>query len=196
MFFLIYINRILQTVFKYHSNCFFRCDCELGIQRRRLLWNKAVEKIAGQSNTNIGVTDEELEQFRTSFDLYDIDKGGTISMSELEIVMKSLGADEKEIEDIMKVADINGDGEIDIDEYMNLLISRRKQMKAILLTFQAIDTDGSGQISKNEFLSFMRQLDPSLTENEIVEMINGAEMDGDGEIDLDEFKAMTSQYII
>lgn len=161
-----------------------------------MLWNKAVEKIAGQSNTNIGVTDEELEQFRTSFDLYDIDKGGTISMSELEIVMKSLGADKKEIEDIMKVADINGDGEIDIDEYMNLLISRRKQMKAILLTFQAIDTDGSGQISKNEFLSFMRQLDPSLTENEIVEMINGAEMDGDGEIDLDEFKAMTSQYIM
>lgn len=43
---------------------------------------------------------------------------------------------------------------------------------------------------------FMRQLDPSLTDNEISEMINGAEMDGDGEIDIDEFKAMTSQYIV
>lgn len=42
----------------------------------------------------------------------------------------------------------------------------------------------------------MRQLDASLTDNEISEMINGAEMDGDGEIDIDEFKAMTSQYIV
>lgn len=129
-------DRILTHVFKYHQNVFFRCNCELGIKRRRLLWNKAVEKIAGKSNVNIGITDEELEQYRTSFDLYDIDKGGTISMDELQIVMKSLGASEDEIQNIMKVADINGDGEIDMDEYMDLLVSRNKQLKAILLTFQ------------------------------------------------------------
>ena len=50
--------------------------------------------------------------------MFDKDGNGTIEIEELKIVLSSLGqpATEEELQELMKLADIDGDGTIDFDE--------------------------------------------------------------------------------
>ena len=52
--------------------------------------------------------------------------------------------------------------------------------------FMAFDTDGSGSIDRAELKEIMLKIMPGqYTETEIDELIDKADMDGDGEIDFD-----------
>ena len=55
------------------------------------------------------------EQVREAFHLIDHDGGGTISANELKQVMKNLGDNlsHREVEDMIREIDLDGDGEID-----------------------------------------------------------------------------------
>ena len=50
--------------------------------------------------------------------MFDKDGNGTIEIEELKVVLSSLGqpATEEELQELMKLADIDGDGTIDFDE--------------------------------------------------------------------------------
>jgi len=65
-------------------------------------------------------TQEELKQ---AFKVFDRDNSGTISADELRQVLKSLGDDftDKEIDEMMKQADLDGNGSIDYDEFVRLM---------------------------------------------------------------------------
>lgn len=59
-------------------------------------------------------TEEEIKE---SFRVFDKDGNGFISAAELQHVMKSLGEQltDDEIEDMIREADINGDGQVDFE---------------------------------------------------------------------------------
>lgn len=59
-------------------------------------------------------TDREAE-LRQAFKVFDADNSGSINIDELRTVMKSIGENlsEQEIEQMLKLADTNGDGTID-----------------------------------------------------------------------------------
>lgn len=67
-------------------------------------------------------TDKDAE-IREAFNVFDRDGSGKISCHELHHIMKSLGEDltHEEIQQMMKEADKNGDGEIDYEEFVQLL---------------------------------------------------------------------------
>lgn len=50
--------------------------------------------------------------------MFDKDGNGNIEIEELKVVLSSLGqhATEEELQELMKLADIDGDGTIDFDE--------------------------------------------------------------------------------
>ena len=54
--------------------------------------------------------------------------------------------------------------------------------------FQYVDTDNGGTIDPDEFTVLCNELDPSMTTADIDEAIAKIDLDGDGEIDFDEFK--------
>lgn len=56
--------------------------------------------------------------------------------------------------------------------------------------FRVFDKDGNGSISREELRQVMTSLGMKLTAEEEDEMICEADMNGDGEIDYDEFKKM------
>jgi len=98
-----------------------------------------------------------------------------------------------EIEAIFAVGDVNGDGEIDIDEFINVmcpaattLIARIKgQFKSVEdmeENFKKIDINGDGKISRAEMMEF-----GSFTEQEVDAVYDLGDADKDGEIDLQEF---------
>ncbi len=60
---------------------------------------------------------DETSELREAFNLFDKDGNGFISAEELILAMKNLGEHltDAEVNDMIKEADVNGDGEIDYD---------------------------------------------------------------------------------
>lgn len=60
-----------------------------------------------------------------AFELYDEDGGGTITRDEIKKIIDLIGEDmtESEIEELVREADIDGDGEIDYKEFVRLILS-------------------------------------------------------------------------
>ena len=62
------------------------------------------------------------------FQLYDLNSNGSISASELKLVMKAIspeGVDDETIHTMIEEADTNHNGEIELDEFRAVMINRR-----------------------------------------------------------------------
>ena len=70
------------------------------------------------------LSEQQLEEFREVFNLFDKDGGGTISASELGTVMRSLGQNpsETEVENMIREVDMDGNGEIDFEEFCKHMV--------------------------------------------------------------------------
>ena len=77
------------------------------------------EFVAATMNTQTLLSKEKLEM---CFKMFDKDGSGKISMDELkEIFGKSKNKDDPLIEQLIKEADVSGDGEIDLKEFKDLM---------------------------------------------------------------------------
>lgn len=67
------------------------------------------------------------EKFRDAFKVFDKDGDGFISATELQHVMKSFGEDltKDEAEEMVKQADIDGDGQIDYKEFYEMMVTEK-----------------------------------------------------------------------
>jgi hypothetical protein len=63
-----------------------------------------------------------------AFQMFDIDASGTIDSNELETVLNTLGYNytEAETAEMMREADVDGDGEIDYNEFIKMMMSSNK----------------------------------------------------------------------
>jgi len=63
------------------------------------------------------------DELKKTFDIFDIDGNGFISAEEIKKTMENLGESltDDEVRDMIKAADINGDGKIDLNEFSGLL---------------------------------------------------------------------------
>ena len=141
------------------------------------------------------LTEDQIAEIKEAFSLFDKDGDGTITIKELEIVMRSLGQKptESELQDMVNEVDADGNGIIDFSEFCGLMARRMKDddtKEELLEAFKVFDRDGSGTISSEELRHVMTNLGEKLTEKEVDEMLKEADVNGDGEIDFDEFLKM------
>merc|ERR1712193_264283 len=131
-----------------------------------------------------GLTDDQIQEIREAFDLFDTDGSGTIDAKELKVAMRALGLDAKkdEIRRMINDIDKDGSGTIDFNEFLNMINARmgdRDSREEIIKVFRLFDDDETGKISfKN-----LKRVAQELGEN----MIDEADRDGDGEVNEDEF---------
>lgn len=142
-------------------------------------------------------TEEQIEEFREIFSMYDEDGGGSISTEELGKVMRNLGQNptEEELKDIIAEIDIDGNGEVDFDEFLLLMGKNAREtdiMDDYYETFQLFDRDNDNLISAADLKAVMATKDPLLDE-EAEEMIREADRDEDGRINYDEFVDMMTR---
>lgn len=142
-----------------------------------------------------GLTDEQIAEFKEAFSLFDKDGDGTITTKELGTVMRSLGQNptEAELQDMINEVDVDGNGTIDFPEFLTMMARKMKDTDSedeIREAFKVFDKDANGLISATELRHVMTNLGEKLTDEEVDEMIREADVDGDGQINYEEFVKM------
>ncbi|KAH3902974.1 calmodulin SCDLUD_000574 [Saccharomycodes ludwigii] len=143
------------------------------------------------------LTEEQIAEFREAFTLFDKDKNGSISSSELATVMRSLGLSpsEAEVADLMNEIDINGNHTIEFGEFLALMSRQLKSNDSeqeLLEAFKVFDKNGDGMISAAELKHVLTSIGEKLTDAEVDEMLNEVS-DGNGEINIQQFAALLSK---
>ena len=74
------------------------------------------------------LTDEQIIEFREAFQAFDKDGNGSITVSELGTVMRSLGQNlsEAEIKEMIDIVDEDKNGTIDFQEFLHLMDRKMK----------------------------------------------------------------------
>lgn len=141
------------------------------------------------------LTDEQIQEFKEAFNLYDKDGDGTITILELGTVMRSLGQNpsEAELQDLLNEVDNDGNCVIDFLEFLEMMAKKGNHTNSedeLIEAFKVFDKDGNGFITSKELKHVMTNLGEKLTIEEAEEMINEADLDGDGQINYEEFVKM------
>merc|ERR1712186_169640 len=134
----------------------------------------------------------QIAEFKEAFSLFDKDGDGTITTKELGTVMRSLGQNptEAELQDMINEVDADGNGTIDFPEFLSLMARKMKDTDTEEELIEVFDRDGNGFISAAELRHVMTNLGEKLTDEEVDEMIREADVDGDGQINYEEFVKM------
>ncbi|XP_072013440.1 calmodulin-like [Amphiura filiformis] len=138
---------------------------------------------------------EQIADFQEAFSLFDKDGDGIITTKELGTVMRSLGQNptESELQELIDEVDADGNGTIDFAEFLTMMAKQMNELdqeEEIRNAFKVFDKDGNGFISATELRHVMTNLGEKLTDEEVDEMIAEADIDGDGQVNYEEFVSM------
>merc|ERR1711918_155218 len=121
--------------------------------RQRNMSRRGMKKKAG------GLTEEQMDEIREAFNLFDGDQSGAIDVRELKAAMRALGFEVKneELKKMVSDVDNDGNGTIEFAEFLEMMTG------------------------------VAEELGENIDDEELQDMINQADRDGAGEINLDEF---------
>ena len=79
-----------------------------------------------QKGGKFELTEEQKQEIREAFDLFDTDGSGTIDAKELKVAMRALGFEPKKEEIKKMIADIDkdGSGTIDFNEFLEMMTAK------------------------------------------------------------------------
>merc|ERR1711976_318155 len=149
-----------------------------------------------QLSAEHGVDVSRVEEWYAAFKIFDKNDDGHISCSELMAVLRSLQQDpsEKEIKQMICKLDENDSGQVEFPEFCKHMKEefRNPEQKKdeIREAFRIFDKDGNNFISADELRSIMTCFGEPLTADEANDMIECADVNGDGKIDYEEFANM------
>merc|ERR1712137_131632 len=154
---------------------------------------KAASARRDKNKRTAGLTEEQKQEIREAFDLFDTDGSGTIDAKELKVAMRALGFEPKkeEIKKMISDIDTDGSGTIDFQEFLEMMtakMSQKDSREEILKAFRLFDDDETGKITFRNLKRVAKELGENMTDEELQEIIDEADRDGDGEVNEDEFQ--------
>merc|ERR1712134_169291 len=115
-----------------------------------------------------GLSEEQIEEIREAFNLFDADNSGAIDVRELKAAMRALGFEVKKEELKKTISDIDndGNGSIEFQEFLEMM---------------------TGKMGEKDTREDIEKVFKLFDDDKLQDMINQADRDGDGEINIDEF---------
>lgn len=138
------------------------------------------------------LSEEQIAEYKEAFSLFDKDGSGSISQQELGVVLSNLGTrcTAAELSEMMNEVDQDGNGEIDFDEFVIMMARQagyQDSEQELKDAFAVFDINKDGEISGSEIKAVMKQLGQHLENDEVDLIISEADVDGNGNINYDEF---------
>ncbi|KAK4437879.1 Calmodulin-like protein 30 [Sesamum alatum] len=176
-------------------------DIQYNLSKRKFL--RKPSRMFSRDKQNSGVFPiylPNMEELKQVFNKFDANKDGKISPEEYKAILKALGKGTlltKEVWKIFEVADLDGDGFIDFNEFVEAQ-KKGGGVKTVDLqrAFQAFDKDNDGKISVEEVYELLRRLGERCSIQDCRKMVQAVDTNGDGVIDSDEFIAMMTKTMI
>ncbi|KAH8741981.1 centrin [Cryptosporidium ryanae] len=151
---------------------------------------------SGVHNTNsiskrTELSEQQKLEIKEAFELFDGDSIGYIDIKEVKVAMRALGFEPKK-EELKKLSSNleSNNGMVSYNEFYDLVetkILQRDPREEIIKAFKLFDDDGTGKISFKNLKRVAKELGENISDEEIQEMIDEADRDGDGEINQEEF---------
>jgi len=153
---------------------------------------RAKTKFNAKKYERPGLTEDEIEEIKEAFDLFDTDGSGSIDPKELKAAMQSLGFEAKNQTIFQMISDLdkNKSGTIDFEEFLDMMTARmsdKDTREDISKVFRLFDDDNTGTITLRNLRRVARELGETMTDEELQEMIDRADSNGDGAVTLDDF---------
>merc|ERR1712100_336507 len=126
---------------------------------------------------------------------FDTDGSGNIDIKELTIAMKALGCEPKpgEIEKMIGEVDDDGSGEIGYPEFLQMMTNKilnKDPKDDMLKAFRLFDDDQTGSVSLKNLKRVAKETNQTLTDDELQEMLDDADKDGDGQLHDEEARTL------
>lgn len=154
--------------------------------------SSAAQKAKRRTHSRPELTDEQKQEIKEAFELFDTDKDGCVDYHELKVAMRALGFDMKKAEvlKILRDHDKTGHGLMDFEDFAkissvlsspshsNLLTSwflfvvserilARDPMDEIRRAFQLFDDDNTGTISLRNLRRVAKEIGDRLEDDEL-----------------------------
>lgn len=137
-------------------------------------------------------SEEQMNDMKDAFSLFDPKGTGLMDVKDLKFAIRALGFEPKkeEVKKLIAEIDKQKTGNVSFEDFLSFMSSRMAEKdinEEIMKAFQLFDEDGTGKISFKNLKNIARQLSENLTDEELQEMIDEADRDGDGEVNQEEF---------
>ena len=141
------------------------------------------------------------DSIKAAFQKFDVNRDGKISCEELRngLTQSGMRFHDQEITTIFAIADVDGDGEISLQEFMELLGAESvqsqnvqsgtvsfKSIEDVKTAFKKFDVNNDGHLDRNEFGQMMKIASSATSNSQVDTLFRQADADGDGKVDYQE----------
>ena len=130
-----------------------------------------------------GLTEDEIEEIREAFSMFDTNGTGTIDPKELKAAMHSLGFEKKSPTVYEMICDLeNEGGEVDFELFLDAIsnkLGNRETKEGIERIFDLFDDDRTTSINFNNIKRVAKDLGETMTNDELREMLQRASTNGE-----------------
>ena len=145
-----------------------------------------------------GLDIEQIDSLKKGFEGFDKEGGGSISQTSMQMILKSMGVkvDKDDMEGYVAEVDEEASGKFSFSMFCAvaarfMIEDDVEQMREELKeAFRIYDKDGEGFITNDVLKEILREIDPTLTEGDLDNIIEEVDEDGSGTMDFDEFQEM------
>ncbi|XP_059472850.1 troponin C, isoallergen Bla g 6.0101-like [Neocloeon triangulifer] len=138
---------------------------------------------------------DQVSMLKKAFDAFDREKKGFISTDMIGTILEMLGIQisDEDVEEIVVEMDSEGTGNLDFESFCVLsarfLVEEdtEKMQQELREAFRLYDREGNGYITTDTLKEIFRELDNTITEEDLDEMIEEIDSDGSGTVDFEEF---------
>merc|ERR1711988_567528 len=157
--------------------------------------------------------DQYKQMLMAYFRAHDTDNSGFLSRKEFKECMKNadLGLTRQEINALMMEIDVDGDGNISLEEFDNIFFEMLVEIVSaaaleetrnadeltmyLLEIFQGADLEGKGLLHKQDMIDLLRRGDFGLTKIQVLAVLSEAELDEHGFIRYEPLAPLAAQMI-
>lgn len=138
---------------------------------------------------------EQVRLLKNAFDAFDQEKKGCIDTTMVGTILSMLGhqLDDKMLKEIIDEVDADGSGELEFEEFVTLAArflveeDAEAMQQELKEAFRLYDKEGNGYITTDVLREILRELDETVSKDDLDQMIEEIDSDGSGTVDFDEF---------